>query len=249
MEVLTLDAMNMIRRIYEANPVPSSKEKADQAFKAFKGSLRRAIEENPSDYRVAAFEGDGPTWRHVLYPKYKEGRNPAPPELIASLPNYWDELADKGFKVYKINGVEADDVIATMVYRGLQKSNTLRILSTDKDLCILLQAGVTIRDHFGNVERDAGWVKNKFGVSSEKLLDFLTLVGDKTDGVPGVDGIGPKTAVAMLEKYGSVDAILDALDELKPAMAEKLSSSLTSIYLSRALVTMKTDVPLQEHRW
>jgi len=203
------------------------------------------LETHAPTHVLAALDYGGETWRHALYPRYREHRAPMPAVLREALPEFQERLRTAGVPVAMLPGVEADDVVATCVMRWLQENRGEAIVATtDKDLHVLVAHGALVWDHFKNEWHDDAWVRNKFGVAPELLHDLLALMGDATDGVPGVSKIGMKTAARLLNAYGSLDAVMAGAGILKTPLGERLRAERDILYLSRQLVELKTDVRL-----
>lgn len=245
--LLLVDALNLIRRVYEANPAPDSSDKFIAAKGAILGSLNRALREHPAETSVAAFDVEGGTWRHRLHPGYKSGRTPMPAALRNGLPGLMEDFRFSGLAVVSHPDVDADDVIASLAVQALARAPkaNVKVLSTDKDMLQLLPEGVRVYDHFSRIERTAAWVKEKFGVPAESFRDFQALMGDQVDGIPGLARVGQKTAAAWLNRFGSVSAMLEMLDELDPKIQAKLKPGLESLNLSLHLVTLKRDLRIK----
>ena len=244
-KLLAIDGLNIVRRVYEASPEPDSDLKAGIALRHAFSSFRMLLETHAPTHVLAAFDHGGETWRHALYPRYREHRDPMPPELRAALPEFQARLQAAGVHVVVIPQVEADDVLATCVMRWLLENRGEAIVATtDKDLHALVAHGALVWDHFKNEWHDDAWVRNKFGVAPELLHDLLALMGDATDGVPGVSKIGMKTAARLLNAYGSLDAVMAGAGILKTPLGERLRAERDILYLSRQLVELKTDVRL-----
>jgi DNA polymerase-1 len=168
-----------------------------------------------------------------------------PAVLRAALPAFLERLRGAGVAVAMLPDVEADDVVATCVLRWLQEQRGEAIVATtDKDLHALIADGALVWDHFKHAWHDDAWVRNKFGVAPELLHDLLALMGDATDGVPGVSKIGMKTAARLLNAYGNLDAVMAGAGILKTPLGERLRAERAMLYLSRQLVQLKTDVRL-----
>lgn len=243
--LLLADGLNIVRRVYEANPGNDSPEKADGAVRSSLASFRRALVEHRPSHFLAVFDHGGPTWRHELYPQYKAKRKPMPAELQARIPDIREQLAAMALAHCSVPGVEADDVIPTVGLRWKRtRPGRVIVLSTDKDLAVLLPAGIEVRDHFKPEWRDEAWVLAKYGVPAALLGDFLALMGDSTDGIPGVPGIGQKTAAKLLLEFGSLDALLARAGEVKGKVGESLRASIGEAQLSKQLVSFKTDLTL-----
>jgi protein Xni len=244
-KLLAIDGLNIVRRVYEASPEPDSAEKADIALRHALSSFRKLLGAHSPTHVLAAFDHGGDTWRHQLYPRYREGRAPMPSYLREALPGLHDKLAGEGLPVVVIPGVEADDVIGTGVLRWLGEGRGDAIVaSTDKDLHGLIAHGALVWDHFKGEWHDDAWVRNKFGVAPELLVDLLALMGDVTDGVPGVSKVGMKTAAKLLNAYGDLDAVMAGAGILKTPIGERLRAEREILYMSRQLVQLKTDVTL-----
>lgn len=247
--LLLVDGLNVVRRVYEANPAPDSDDKAKGAVKSSLSSLRRALRELDPTHALLAFDAGGHTWRHALYDRYREGRKPMPEPLRNALPSLYEQLRNDGWATRCIEGVEADDVIVTAAHRVQGKPFKVTVLSTDKDLLVLLRlAGVQVRDHFKPEWRDVAWCEKKFGVGPALLADYLALMGDAVDGIPGVEGVGQKTAAKLLLEHGGLEAVLQAAEaghsSTKGKLGEKLRAQAAMARLSRQLVGFKTDIDL-----
>ena len=244
-KLLAIDGLNIVRRVYEASPDEDSPEKAETALRHALSSFRRLLETHSPTHVLAAFDFGGPTWRHALYPRYREQRAPMPSCLRAALPAFHDKLTAAGLRIVMLPEVEADDVIGTGVLRWLAEGRGEAIIATtDKDLHGLIAHGALVWDHFKGEWHDDAWVRNKFGVPPELLVDLLALMGDVTDGVPGVSKVGMKTAAKLLNAYGDLDAVMAGAGILKTPIGERLRAERDILYLSRQLVQLKTDVRL-----
>ncbi len=242
-KLLLLDGLNVVRRVYEANPAPDSADKAQAAVKSSLGSFRRAFTEHQPDYALCVFDVPGRTWRHELHEGYKASRKPMPGELRAVLPQVEHGLRELGCTSCAIPGVEADDVITSVGLRWVELAlGEVTVLSTDKDLAALLPFGVKLRDHFTPEWRDADWVRRKFAVEPEQLQDYLALVGDSSDDIPGVDKVGPKTAAKLLKEHHTLEGVLAWAQRGAGTLAQRLREHEASARLSRELVTLRTNV-------
>lgn len=244
-KLLTIDGLNIVRRVYEASPEEDSPDKAAAALRHSLSSFRKLLATHQPTHVLAAFDFGGPTWRHDLYEKYRENRQPMPVVLKERLAEFYDDLSGMGLRVVSIPAVEADDVIATAVLRWLRENRGEAIVaSTDKDLHVLIAHGALVWDHFKGEWRDREWVKNKFGVYPEALADLLALMGDVADGIPGVSKIGAKTAAKLLQAYGTLDQVMAGAGILKTTLGERLRKEAELARVSRRLVELKTDVQL-----
>ncbi len=187
--------------------------------------------------------GDMETFRSELYPAYKAHRDPAPDDFHPQVERCLEALALMGIPVLGIEGVEADDVIATLVRRKRreQPNARIRMVSRDKDLGQLVDHATTLFDPHKNADLGLEQLFDSKGISPEQVIDFLALMGDTADNVPGVPGIGPKTAALLLNDYGSIEGIYEHLSEIKGKRGEALAASRDLLALSRRLVTLKDD--------
>ena len=244
-KLLAIDGLNIVRRVYEASPDEDSADKAATALRHALSSFRKLLAAHSPTHVLAAFDHGGPTWRHALYPRYREQRAPMPSFLRDALPGFHDKLAAEGMRVLMLPDVEADDVIGTGVLRWLSEGRGEAVIATtDKDLHGLIAHGALVWDHFKGEWHDDAWVRAKFGVAPELLVDLLALMGDATDGVPGVSKVGMKTAARLLNSYGSLEAVMSGAGILKTPIGERLRAERDTLYLSRQLVALKTDVRL-----
>jgi len=244
-KLLAIDGLNIVRRVYEASPEPDSDLKASIALRHAFSSFRNVLEAHAPTHVLAAFDYGGQTWRHALYPRYREHRTPMPSVLREALPEFQERLTRAGVHVAMLPEVEADDVVATCVMRWLRENRGEAIVATtDKDLHALIAHGALVWDHFKNEWHDDAWVRSKFGVAPELLHDLLALMGDATDGVPGVSKVGMKTAARLLNAYGGLDAVMAGAGILMTPLGERLRAEREILYLSRQLVQLKTDVRL-----
>jgi len=245
-KLLAIDGLNLVRRVYQANPDPDSAEKADAAMRVCLQSFRKLLNYHQPSHVLPAFDIGGPTWRHDLYPRYRENREPMPEPLRAALPGFYARLGDLGVPpAVSIANVEADDAIATCVMRWLREQRGEAVVaSTDKDLHALIADGALLWDHFKGEWHDAAWVEKKFGVAPHQLIDLIALMGDATDGIPGVEKIGIKTAARLLRSYGDLEGVMAGAGILMDPMGERLRRDRDTAFLSRRLATLKTDVQL-----
>jgi DNA polymerase-1 len=242
--LLLIDGTNILRRVYEANKdQPDLEEKAQQGILNTTASLRKIVEIHQPTHALAVFDSGGKNWRHALYPLYQSERKPMDAALRNRLPAFYAALIESGLPVVSIDGVEADDVIATVAKRWLGEGRGDAIIaSNDKDLHVLVETGALIWNHFASEWRDAAWIERKFDVPISVFGEYLALTGDATDGVPGVAGIGAKTASKLLRTYGSLEAIMAGAGILKNPLGEKLRNGKEALALSQKLVALKSDV-------
>src|SRR5688500_16942436 len=202
-----------------------------------------------SDYKSAAlacvFDAKGRTFRDAEYADYKANRTPMPDDLSSQVEPLREAVAALGWPVLVIDGVEADDVIATLAEQAKHDGWRAVISTGDKDFAQLVEPRVTLVNTMSNEVLDIDGVKRKFGVAPEKFLDYLTLIGDAIDNIPGVDKVGPKTACKWIEKYGSLEGVLAHRDQFTGLAGENLRKQADWLPRARELLTIKRDVPLQ----
>jgi protein Xni len=245
-KLLIIDGLNVVRRIYEANPAPDSPSKVTGAVKAALHSFKRALTEHQPTHVVSFFDAGGPTWRHEIYPEYRKSRKPMPQLLRDALPELYSRLlAEVRVPCRSYAGIEADDAVAQTALCCRQEfpGAEIVVLSTDKDLTRLIASGIKVYDHFEGTWRDEAWVHRKFGVPSAQLADLLALTGDASDDIPGVTKVGPKSAAALLTTYGSLEEVLAHASDVKGKLGERLQSPAEreSALISQRLVAFKLD--------
>lgn len=216
-----------------------------KAVFGFVHMLRKLMETRKPAFFVAAADPGGPTLRHLKAEAYKANRKPVPEDLKTQVPLVFEVLEAFGIPVLVKEGYEADDVIARLVREARANGRAAVVLSSDKDLFQLVGDGVTVADTRADVDYGPAEVKAKFGVPPERITDYLALTGDASDNIPGAPGIGPKTAVALLEQFGSLDACLERLDEVKSERIRGiLRENRQRVLDSRELATLMPDLPL-----
>ena len=207
--------------------------------------VKKLITEYEPDYFAIVFDSKGKTFRNDLYPDYKANRPPMPEDLACQIEPLHQIIEATGIPKLVIPGVEADDVIATLATQAKQ-NNVKTIISTgDKDLAQLVNDDITLINTMQNTMLDREGVIEKFGVGPELILDYLTLIGDNVDNIPGIPKVGPKTAVKWLTEYKNLDGIIEQADSIKGKVGESLREHLPNIPLSKELITLKYDVPLE----
>ena len=206
--------------------------------------LKKLLSEQQPDYFAVIFDPKGGTFRNEMYTEYKANRPPMDPEMAGQIAPLHEIIVALGLPLLIIDGVEADDVIATLAQRAAQNGLDTLISSGDKDLAQIVNEHIHLINTMTGVVLDPAGVKEKYGVTPAQMVDYLTLVGDTSDNVPGVPGVGPKTAAKWLAEHGSLDALLAAAAGIKGKVGESLRAAVPQIPLTRQLVTLKTDVPL-----
>lgn len=240
---LIVDGLNLIRRVYAATP-PGEGSPFDAALAATVQSLRRALLEASPTHAVVVFDGKEPTFRHEIYPEYKAGRKPMPEELRLGLDRYREAFSALGVSSVSKPGVEADDVVATLAAGVASRDGNAIILSTDTAFCQLVSERITVRDHFQKRALDEGYVKQKYGVSPGALVDLWALAGSGTTHIPGIPGIGPKTAAKLLLEHGSFERVLESAPSIPGTLGEALRTNAEQGRLSRELARLRSDLAL-----
>lgn len=246
--LLLVDGSSYLYRAFHAMPdLRSPTGEPTGAIQGVLNMLRRLRADYPSDYSACVFDAKGKTFRDDMYPEYKAHRPSMPPELAAQIEPLHKAIAAFGWNILMIDGVEADDVLGTLAHQATQGGSCCVISTGDKDLAQLVNSQVTLINTMNNETLDEAGVLAKFGVPPERIVDYLTLVGDTVDNVPGVSKCGPKTAVKWLTQYGTLDNLIAHASDVGGAVGENLRSALDWLPIGRQLITVKRDVPLPVH--
>lgn len=245
-DIIVIDGNSLINRAFYATPVlTNSKGQFTNAVYAFTNMLIRTIEDAKPKYLMVAFDMRAKTFRHLMYDGYKATRKGMPEELAAQMPLLHKLLEVMGIKVLEQEGIEADDILGT-VAKKFDLSTV--IVTGDRDAFQLIDETTSVwltkRGITDIEEMDLISVKEKYGVEARQVVDYKALMGDSSDNIPGVKGIGEKTAQALIEKYDTIDNLYAHLDEISGKLREKLENGRESAYLSRALAEIKTDCNL-----
>ena len=227
-----------------ANPLVNSKGQHTSAIFGVINSFLRLLELKHADHILISFDRKAPTFRHELSEAYKANRPPMPDDLIAQIEPVKQFFELIGLPEISLDGYEADDVLATLAERYKTDYDVV-LVTSDKDYSQLVEAGVSIWDPAKDVTLDSDAVFTKFGVRPEQFIDYLALVGDASDNIPGVKGIGPKGAVDLLTQFGSLDQIFAALEQVSEKYRKKLEADKDAALLSRTLATIIRDVPIE----
>lgn len=209
--------------------------------------LRKLVSDHKADYAACIFDARGKTFRDDLYPDYKSHRPPMPEDLAAQIEPIHEAVRALGWPVLAIEGVEADDVIGTLACQATAKDIHTIVSTGDKDLAQLVDSHVTLVNTMTGEVLDEPGVQNKFGVSPDRIVDYLMLIGDTVDNVPGVTKVGPKTAVKWLGEFGSIDALVEQADGIKGVAGNNLREAISQFPLTRQLLTVKCDCDLTGH--
>ncbi len=242
--LLLVDGSSYLYRAFHA--LPDLRNQAGEPTGALYGvlnMLRRLESDYKADYKAVVFDAKGKTFRDDWYPEYKAHRPPMPEDLVRQIEPIHAAIKAAGWPLLMIGGVEADDVIGTLASNAAVDGVDTLISTGDKDLTQLVAPKVRWYNTMSNELLDEAGVAEKFGVAPERIVDYLALVGDPVDGVPGVPKCGPKTAVKWLEQYGSLDGIIAHADEIGGVVGQNLRDHLGFLPLGRKLVTVVCDLP------
>ena len=243
--LLLVDGSSYLHRAFRALPPLSTRAgEPTGALYGVVSMLRKLVEEYQPPFMAVVFDAPGRNFRHELFADYKANRPPLPEELRSQIEPLYAMVRAMGLALLQVPGVEADDVIGTLAKQAAAQGLRVLIASGDKDLTQLVNANVTLLDTMQNTITDVARVEAKFGVPPERIVDYLALVGDSSDNVPGVAGVGPKIAAKWLQEYGSLDALMAGAAAIPGKLGEKLQAGLAQLPLSRQLVTLRCDVPL-----
>lgn len=244
--VVLVDGSSYLFRAYHAlPPLTTSKNQPTGAIKGVISMLRRLEQDFPGSKMVVVFDAKGKTFRHDMYEEYKANRPPMPEDLGSQIEPIHEIVKAMGLPLLIVPGVEADDVIGTLAHEATSKGIDVVVSTGDKDMAQLVSDHVTLINTMTETRMDRAGVIDKFGVTPEQIIDYLALVGDKVDNIPGVNKCGPKTAVKWLESYQDLDTVMAHADEIKGKIGEYLREATDTLPLSRELATIKTDVELE----
>ena len=245
--LVLVDGSSYLYRAFHAlPPLSNSRGEPTGAVYGVANMLRRLLEERRPSHVAVVFDAKGKTFRDELFEQYKAHRPPMPEELRAQIEPLHALVRALGFPILEIPGVEADDVIGTLALQAAATGMDCLISTGDKDLAQLVNERITLVNTMSNSVLDRAGVVAKFGVPPERIVDYLALVGDTSDNVPGVPKVGPKTAAKWLTEYGSLDALLARREEVAGKVGESLRANLEQLELSRRLVTIQCDVALDQ---
>ncbi|HGG7935271.1 TPA: DNA polymerase I [Neisseria meningitidis] len=243
--LLLVDGSSYLYRAYHAMAQLTAPDGAPTgAMYGVLNMLRRLRADYVHDYCAVVFDAKGKNFRHEMFPDYKATRPPMPDDLRPQAEALPDLVRLMGWPVLVIPQVEADDVIGTLAKQGAEHGLRVIVSTGDKDMAQLVDERVTLVNTMSGETLDIEGVKAKFGVRPDQIRDYLALMGDKVDNVPGVEKCGPKTAVKWLEAYGSLQGVIEHASEIKGKVGENLQAALPQLPLSYDLVTIKTDVDL-----
>ena len=246
--LLLVDGSSYLYRAFHAMPdLRNSQGFPTGAIQGMVNMMRRARTELDADHIACVFDTKGKTFREEMYPEYKANRSSMPEDLAMQIESIHQVVKALGWPVLAVEGIEADDVIGTLAKQAKAQNWTVLISTGDKDLAQLVEPGISLINTMTEERLDTDGVIAKFGVPPERIVDYLSIMGDAVDNVPGVPKAGPKTAVKWLNEFGTLDELMRRADEVKGVVGENLRATLDWLPKARELVTVKIDCDLKEH--
>ena len=243
--LILIDGSSWLYRAFHALPALTAPDGSPTgAIYGMANMLKKLFADYDCSRIAVIFDPRGPTFRNDLYADYKANRPPVPEELGSQFGPMKELIAALGVPLLQVDGYEADDVIATLSRAASADGQQVLIVSGDKDLAQLVDERVQLLDTMKQTTLDPEAVKTKYGVSPERIVDWLALMGDTSDNIPGIPGVGPKTAAKWLDEHGSLDALLEAADSIKGKAGERLREHAEQLPMSRELATVREDVKL-----
>ena len=244
-KLILIDGSSFLFRAFHAvPPLSNAQGQPTNAIYGVSNMLRKLINDYDTPYFTVVFDAPGKTFRHDLYEQYKAHRPPMPEDLRVQIQPLHDLIRSLGLPLIMEHGVEADDVLGSLAQNAARQGFQVIISTGDKDMAQLVTEQITLENSMTNTSLDIKGVEEKFGVKPEQIIDYLALMGDAVDNIPGVPKVGPKTAAKWLQEYGDLDNLIAHADEIKGKIGENLRESLGQLPLSRELTTIKCDVAL-----
>jgi len=244
--LLIIDAMNLIRRIYaiQEKQHGQTQKALDITNETACNALRKLTKLHQPTHVICVFDNHAESWRHQIYPQYKQGRKPIPALLKSYLGEIQDSFFEIGIESLITESDEADDLIATLATKMANNGQKSIIVSTDKGFYQLLNTQTLIYDYFLHSYTDAGRVLNKMSLSVDKLIDYWAITGISSSAIKGVEGVGEKGALLLLQQYGSLSMMLTSPIDEKDKRLMKVQSCKQEALIAQQLVTLKSDIPL-----
>jgi len=244
--LVLVDGSSYLYRAFHAMPnLSNSRNEPTGAVYGVTNMLRRLLKDYDPEQVAVVFDAPGKTFRDDIYPEYKAHRPPMPDDLRSQIEQIHEIVRAMGLPLLMVEGVEADDVIGTLARQAAAEGRDALISTGDKDMAQLVDGHVTLVDTMKDARYDRAGVQDRFGVPPERIIEYLALIGDTSDNIPGVPGVGPKTAVKWLTEYGSLDNLVAHAADIKGKAGENLRAALGQLPLARQLATIKCDVPLE----
>ena len=243
--LILIDGSSFLFRAYHAvPPLTNPKGEPTNAIYGVANMLRKLVDVHKTDYFTVVFDAPGKTFRHDMYDQYKANRPPMPDDLRVQIEPLHDLIRTMGLPLIMETGVEADDVLGALAQSAAKEDFDVVISTGDKDMAQLVTKQITLENTMSNTTMDIAGVVEKFGVSPEQIIDYLALMGDSADNIPGVPKVGPKTAAKWLGIYGSLENLIQHADEIKGKVGESLRASMDQLPLSQQLTTIKCELNL-----
>ena len=244
-KLLLVDGSNYLFRAFHAlPPLTTSKGEPTGAIKGFNGMLRTVHDTVSPDCEICVFDAKGKNFRHELFESYKANRPPMPEELRSQIEPIFELVRLQGWPLLQVEGVEADDVLGTLAVQAVAVGWDVVIATGDKDLAQLVSDRIHLINTMTKTVLDREGVFEKYGVYPECVIDYLALMGDKVDNVPGINKCGPKTAAKWIAEYGSLDNLVANADRVKGKIGEYLREGIPFLDLAKKLVTINTQAPV-----
>ena len=242
-KLLLVDGSSYLYRAFHALPdLRSSDGRPTGAIYGVLNMLQKLIKSERPDYLSVVFDTPVKTFRHDIFPEYKANRQKTPEDLIAQIEPLHQAIINLGLPLIAVDGVEADDVIGTLAMEAEKKNIKTLIATGDKDMAQLVTENIHLIDTMKDTRMGPREVLEKFGILPERFIDYLTLAGDTSDNIPGVEKVGPKTAIKWINEYGSLEGVIQNADQIKGKIGDNLNAALDQLDLFKTLVTIKCDV-------
>ncbi len=244
-QVVLIDGSSFLFRAFHAvPPLTSPSGEPTNAVYGVSNMLRKLLAEYQTEYFAVVFDAPGKNFRHELYAEYKAHRPPMPDDLRVQIQPLHELIQAMGLPLISHDGVEADDVLGCLAIKAAQAGFQVVISTGDKDMAQLVNEHIILENTMSDTRMDVAGVVAKFGVKPEQIIDYLALIGDSADNIPGVSKVGPKTAAKWLEQYGTIDNLLAHANEIKGKIGDNLRASMEQLALSRQLATIQVDLDL-----
>src|SRR5256886_797533 len=247
-DLVLVDGSSYVYRAFHSAPevarLTTSRGEPTGAVLVVMNMLLKLLKDYQPRRIAVIFDAPGRTFRDELFAEYKAQRPSMPDALRAQIAPLLEIIEAQGLPLLRVPGVEADDVIGTLARRAAQAGQTVLISTGDKDMAQLVDGSITLVNTMNNTVLDRDAVKAKFDVSPEQMVDFLALIGDSSDNIPGIDKVGPKTGARLLQQYGGLDELIAHVAEVPGRVGENLRAGLATLELSRRLATIRTDLEL-----
>ncbi|MCK4493914.1 MAG: DNA polymerase I, partial [Methylococcales bacterium] len=243
--LILIDGSSFLFRAYHAIPSLTNAEGLPtNAIYGVSNMLRKLVADYKTDYFTVVFDAKGKTFRHELYDQYKANRPPMDDDLRVQIAPLQTLIQTMGLPLIIEQGVEADDVLGALALYAEKQGFEVIISTGDKDMAQLVNENITLENSMSNTTMDIEGIFDKFGVKPEQIIDYLALMGDSADNIPGVPKVGTKTAAKWLAKYDTIENLITCADEIKGKVGESLRANIAQLHLSKVLTTLKTDLNL-----